>query len=205
MEQRRELTARTSAPARSVCCVQAVYTMAQPVVVRDQPILARQAHQEFLRITRTARETRHLAGMVAAYLRGGDVICLYGELGSGKTTFIQGLAEGLNVRGNVVSPSFTLVHQHQGRLPLYHLDLYRLSAGDLADIGIDEILASDAVVAVEWAERLPPRLCEDGLRVQILFADDGEDTRRVRITGLGPRGIRIAAQLHREIDADPGS
>jgi tRNA threonylcarbamoyladenosine biosynthesis protein TsaE len=150
---------------------------------------------QLIQVTQTPGETQDLAAKLAGHLGPGDLVCLVGELGAGKTTFIQGLARGMGVTANVVSPSFTLVHEHRGRLPLYHLDLYRLAAADLADIGIEEILASDAVVAVEWAERLPRELRPDGLIVEIAFTEDGENARRVRIGAPGPRGAEILSRL----------
>jgi tRNA threonylcarbamoyladenosine biosynthesis protein TsaE len=90
-----------------------------------------------------------------------------------------------------MSPSFTLVHEHTGRLPFYHLDLYRLGGEDLADIGIEEILDAGAVVAIEWSERMPPDIRRVGLTVEMSFAEGDEHARRVRIGGTGPRGAEI--------------
>ena len=159
------------------------------------------ADTKLIRVTQTARETQELGAGLAAHLLPSDVVCLFGELGTGKTTFIQGLARGLGASGNVVSPSFTLVHEHRGRVPLYHLDLYRLGSADLDDIGLDEILESDAVVAVEWAERLPPGICRLGLMVEIAFTEGCENARRVRMSASGPRGAQILRRFGTETDA----
>jgi tRNA threonylcarbamoyladenosine biosynthesis protein TsaE len=168
--------------------------------------LQQRGHTKLVQVTRTAGETQALGGRLAACLQPGDVLYLRGELGAGKTTFIQGLARGLGVEGHVVSPSFTLVHEHRGRLPFYHLDLYRLGAEDLADIGIEEVLSAEAVVAVEWAERLPKEMRRDGLMIEITFPDDGgTETRRLRIVAVGPRGDEMIEQLGAETNADPGA
>lgn len=106
------------------------------------------------RTTQSAAETRALAGELAAGLRVGDVLALHGELGAGKTCFIQGLAAALGVREAVSSPTYTLVHEYAGRVPLYHLDLYRLRGADEAlAMGLDEWLEGDGVTVIEWAER----------------------------------------------------
>ena len=101
-------------------------------------------------------ETRAIAARVAATLGPGAVLLLSGDLGAGKTAFVRGLAEGLGLdAGEVTSPTFTLVHEYRGgRLPLIHVDLYRLESADLDEIGLDDDLAAEGVVAVEWPERL---------------------------------------------------
>src|SRR5471032_2989707 len=92
----------------------------------------------------------------AAELTGGEIIALHGVLGAGKTQLVKGLARGLGYSGDVTSPTFTIVHEYRGgRLPLYHLDLYRLkSEGDGIDIGLEEYLPSDGVTVIEWPDRL---------------------------------------------------
>lgn len=148
------------------------------------------SHERAL-VTCSARATRRLGRAVAARAKPGDLICLRGDLGAGKTTFVQGLAEGLAVSDPVTSPSFTLIHEHQGSLKLYHLDLYRLRPGDLGDIGVEELLEGEAVVAVEWSERMPPELCRDGLVIEVQFEEGDVDARRFHLRGRGPRGRRL--------------
>ena len=125
----------------------------------------------------TAAAGRALAAMLAA----GDVVLLYGDLGAGKTAFVRGLAEGLGVsRDEVSSPTFTLIQEYRGgRLPLFHVDLYRIEdPREFDELGLDEV-AEEGVLAIEWAERLPqpPRAA---VRVSITHA--GEDARRIEIT-----------------------
>lgn len=125
-------------------------------------------------------ETFELGRKAARSLRGGELILLEGELGAGKTVFARGVAAGLGVRPeDVCSPSFALVQEHRtGRLPVFHVDLYRLDRPEeLASIGFEEILAAGGVVLVEWAEKLPPYLRRGGLLVRI--QDLGEGSRRI--------------------------
>lgn len=122
-------------------------------------------------------ETQAIAARLAATLGPGAVVLLSGDLGAGKTAFVRGLAEGLGLDGGIVtSPTFTLVHEYRGgRLPLIHVDLYRLEAADLDDLGLDDDLAAAGVVAVEWPERLT-REIPGGVRIRI---DDAGGDQRV--------------------------
>jgi tRNA threonylcarbamoyladenosine biosynthesis protein TsaE len=134
-------------------------------------------------VTHGEAETLALAAELARGFRGGEVILLSGELGSGKTAFVRGLAGGLAVEPDEVSsPTFVLLTSHPGRLTLHHADLYRLRGdGDDRELGLEELPGPRGVLAVEWAERLSdvpwPRL----LRVTLDHA--GEDARRIRIEG----------------------
>jgi len=159
--------------------------------------------KELVRYSNSAGETRALGAALAARLEAGDVICLYGDLGAGKTTFVQGLAEGLGVSRPVTSPSFTLVHEHRGRLLFYHLDLYRLSADDLLEAGIEEVLGAAAVVAVEWAERLPADLRRGALEIEIRFDEEREGGRELRFRALGERSERMIAEMSAGNDVEP--
>lgn len=125
-------------------------------------------------------ETRTIAARLASTLAPGAVLLLSGDLGAGKTAFVRGLAEGLGLDpGEVTSPTFTLVHEYRGgRLPLIHVDLYRLDSVDLDEIGLDSDLALQGVVAVEWSERLL-RQFPDATAVQI--ADQGGDARSIEV------------------------
>ncbi len=107
-------------------------------------------------VTTSEEETRFVASRLASDLPPGAVILLSGDLGAGKTVFVRGLASGLGIDPDeVTSPTFTLVHEYRGgRLPLVHVDLYRLDRAELEDIGLDTELAASGVLAVEWAERL---------------------------------------------------
>jgi tRNA threonylcarbamoyladenosine biosynthesis protein TsaE len=125
-------------------------------------------------------ETRAIAAALAHDLAPGTVLLLSGDLGAGKTAFVRGLAEGLGIDPDVVtSPTFTLVHEYRGgRLPLVHVDLYRLDAADLAEIGLDEDLAAAGVAAVEWPERLT-RAVPGAVLIRI--DDAGGDERHITL------------------------
>ena len=125
-------------------------------------------------------ETRKAGRQLAGLLRGGEVLSLEGPLGAGKTTFVQGLAEGLGCRADEVSsPTFTLVHEYpDGRLPLVHLDLYRLDSPDeLAALGFDDLLAGTTIAALEWGHKFPEALPPNAWR--FVFSLDGE-ARKIR-------------------------
>ena len=127
-------------------------------------------------------QTRAIAAALAPSLTPGTVILLSGDLGAGKTAFVRGLAEGLGLDPDeVTSPTFTLVHEYRGgRLPLIHVDLYRLDRAELDEIGLDQDLAATGVTAVEWAERLT-RGISDAVVVRII--DQGDDQRSISIEG----------------------
>jgi tRNA threonylcarbamoyladenosine biosynthesis protein TsaE len=132
------------------------------------------------------QETRDIAAAVARDLAMGSVLLLAGDLGAGKTAFVRGLAAGLGIDpGDVTSPTFTLVHEYRGgRLPLIHVDLYRLDRADLDEIGLDQDLAATGVIAVEWSERLS-RPLPGATRVTI--SDRGGDQRIIEINRPGAR------------------
>lgn len=122
--------------------------------------------------------TRAVAATLAATLVAGDVVLLHGDLGAGKTVFVKGLAEGLGLDPDAVtSPTFTLVHEYPGgRLPLVHLDLYRIDRIELDDVGFDPALAESGVLVVEWAERLARDVAG---AVTVRITDLGGDARRI--------------------------
>ncbi|MBC7083409.1 MAG: tRNA (adenosine(37)-N6)-threonylcarbamoyltransferase complex ATPase subunit type 1 TsaE [Firmicutes bacterium] len=123
------------------------------------------------------RDTRRLGEALGKLLGPGDVVCLEGELGAGKTVFVQGVAAGMGVRGRVVSPTFTIIHEHPGKVPLYHIDAYRLEGvPDAETVGIEECLYGGGAVAIEWPERIRELLPEERLDVEIrMLVDDGTD------------------------------
>jgi len=149
----------------------------------------------YSRLSHSPEETRGLAARLGARLGPGDVVALNGELGSGKTEFVHGLAQGLGAPpGLVASPSFILAREYPGRLTLVHLDLYRLEdlpAELLPDL--EEYLAGDRVVAVEWARRLAPLLPADYLEVDLEIV--AENARRLTFIGHGPRSWDLVGAL----------
>lgn len=135
--------------------------------------------------TRSSEETRELAAAIAPLLVPGDVLVLSGDLGAGKTTFVQGLAKGLGIVERVTSPTFILMKEYPGgRFPLMHLDVYRLAKiQEVIDLGIDEYLDPSYVVAVEWGDRVEPLLPQDHLNVELTH--DGADTRTISLNAKG--------------------
>ena len=119
-------------------------------------------------LTHSPGETQALAVRLAGRLEAGDVIWLSGDLGAGKTTFTQGLGRGLDITAPINSPTFVLIREFRGRLPLYHIDLYRLGdAREVATLGLSDYLAGDGVCVLEWAERLDARGEMPGLHIRI--------------------------------------
>ncbi|NGQ96060.1 tRNA (adenosine(37)-N6)-threonylcarbamoyltransferase complex ATPase subunit type 1 TsaE [Brevibacillus sp. SYP-B805] len=137
-------------------------------------------------------ETRRLGERLAAFLQPGDVLALEGDLGAGKTTFTQGLARGLGVRGVVNSPTFTLIKEYAGKLPLYHMDVYRVG-DDVASLGLDDYLFGEGVCVVEWASLIEPVLPPE--RLTITLTKDGEDSRICRMEPAGRRYIELCERL----------
>lgn len=122
--------------------------------------------------------TRAVAAVVARYLQAGDVVALTGELGAGKTCFVQGAAAGLGVETPVTSPTFVLVRNYAGRLPVVHCDVYRLDRlGDVLELG-DEVLAPDVVTFVEWGDAVASLLPPDHLEVELTSAPTSTDGQR---------------------------
>ncbi len=118
--------------------------------------------------TKTVEETEQIGEQLGKLAGPGMVVLLTGELGAGKTAFARGVARGLGVKGPVTSPSFTLVEEHQGRIPLYHLDVYRLNAPDeLLDIGYEEYVYGHGICLIEWGDLVRELLPPDHLEVRI--------------------------------------
>ena len=130
--------------------------------------------------TGTEAETSAVGESLGRTLRAGDVVLLYGDLGAGKTAFVRGLARGIGADPEAVSsPTFTLVQEYAGpTLTLFHVDLYRLEPAEIDDLGLEDLVAGDGVVAIEWAERWNGRP-DDVTEVRIEEA--GEDRRRIAI------------------------
>jgi len=146
------------------------------------------------RVTRSRAETEALGEHLGRAARAGDVLALWGELGAGKTTLVRGIARGLGIAAaEVTSPTFVIVHEHEGRLPLFHVDLYRLGPGDLGSTGWDEGIATGAVTAIEWPDRLGDALPAE--RLDLRLEPTGTHERRIAIEPVGARGAALAARL----------
>ena len=161
-------------------------------------------------LSKSAEETLRLGERLAKHFKKGDIVCLQGDLGSGKTTFIKGVAKGLKIApAKVNSPTFVLMNAYQGRLPvprsgtysagqaglpLYHFDLYRLeNTGEIGAIGCEEFLYGDGVSVIEWAERLGVLTPKEYLRVELKHK--GENERSIKLVAVGERYLPIIQQF----------
>ncbi len=133
--------------------------------------------------TASAYETEELGARLGRQLRPGAVIAFYGDLGAGKTAFTRGLARGLGIEDPITSPTYTIVNEYPGKIPLFHFDMYRLtSSEDLFDIGWEDYLTRGGVIAVEWSERVEDAL-EDALKIDIRRDPERDNGRRIIIEG----------------------
>lgn len=135
---------------------------------------------------RTAEDTREVGEAMSASLRARDAVVLTGELGAGKTTFVQGVARGLGIEDQVSSPTFTLVKEYRGILDIAHVDVYRLErVQDVVDLGLDELGDGEGVLIVEWGDAVEDLLPDERLRVELTTEDLVSDVRRLRVSALG--------------------
>lgn len=150
--------------------------------------------------THSATETQELGQNIGRLIKQPTTLALIGDLGGGKTAFVQGLARGLDVPGDyyVTSPTFTLVNEYPGRLPLFHVDLYRLeTVEDLEDTGLDDLLYGRGVLAVEWADKLAGRMLADQLSLQFEIIDD--NCRKISLIAYGQNSINLIKALEMRI------
>ena len=129
---------------------------------------------KFEYISNSDIETRKVGRVLATLLKESSVITLEGDLGAGKTTFTKGIAEGLNIKRAVTSPTFTIMKQYEGTLPLFHIDAYRLEHSD-EDIGFEEYIYGDGITVIEWAKFIEEFLPEERLNITIEFLDEGKE------------------------------
>ncbi|MGM7703797.1 tRNA (adenosine(37)-N6)-threonylcarbamoyltransferase complex ATPase subunit type 1 TsaE [Pseudalkalibacillus sp. Hm43] len=144
-------------------------------------------------------ETMETAARLGEHLQAGDVITLEGDLGAGKTTFTKGLAKGLHIKRVVKSPTFTIIREYQGRLPLYHMDVYRLEDSD-EDLGFDEYFEGEGVSVVEWAHIIEEFLPED--RLDIVIRRSGDEERELTLEPKGERFYRLCEEFMNESFSD---
>lgn len=148
--------------------------------------------EQFEWISYGEEDTEQFAVSLANRLVGGDVIALEGDLGAGKTAFTKGLAKGLGVTRTVNSPTFTIIKEYQGRLPLYHMDVYRVSESE-EDLGFDEYFEGEGVTVVEWAHLIKEQLPEDLLVIHIFRLDDHQ--RRFVFEARGNRYVELCKEI----------
>ncbi len=155
----------------------------------------------FTVLTFSPEQTRRLGVIIGKLAEGKDIYLLSGNLGTGKTCLIQGIAFGLGVKEYACSPSFMIAREYHGRLTLYHLDLYRLDGiEEIVDLGLDEYFRDDAVCAIEWAEKGSGALPGDSLVIELEHV--GEDSRRISFIPHGPRYAALMDQLKQQIKQD---
>ena len=136
-------------------------------------------------LSHSTAETEAFGEALAVRLKPGDVVAYSGGLGMGKTAFTRGLARGLGCIGRVTSPTFTIVNEYDGRVPLFHFDMYRLGGEDeLFDIGWEEYLDRGGVCAVEWSERVSGALPEGTVKITLERCGEDEEQRRIVVEGL---------------------
>jgi tRNA threonylcarbamoyladenosine biosynthesis protein TsaE len=142
--------------------------------------------------TQGEEETEALGEQLASFLMPGDILALYGELGAGKTCLVRGIARGLGIdEGCVASPSFTLINEYPGRVPLIHLDGYRLdSAEAFVELGLEDYFEGEGILVIEWAEKVP-NLPADRIDIAIQWVD--ENRRYFRVRARGPVAVRLQA------------
>ncbi|MGM9524804.1 MAG: tRNA (adenosine(37)-N6)-threonylcarbamoyltransferase complex ATPase subunit type 1 TsaE [Peptococcaceae bacterium] len=130
-------------------------------------------------ITKTPQELAYLGGRMAQLLQPGDFLALDGDLGAGKTLFTQGLAQGLEVAEEISSPTFTIIHEYEsGRLPLYHMDVYRIKhPEEMYDLGYEEYFYGNGITVVEWAQLIAELLPEEYLGIEIAIVPEGRELR----------------------------
>ncbi len=133
------------------------------------------------------KETRRIAATLAKNLKGGSVVALFGELGSGKTTFVKGMCRALNVRDDVTSPTFTLIQEYSGTIPIYHFDFYRIEEpAEMLQLGCEEYFYGDGICLIEWPERIIDYLPENRTEVRLThrFSEGLDCGRRIVIRKL---------------------
>lgn len=156
--------------------------------------------------TRGEGQTLGLGEALGRHLGTGAVVALRGELGSGKTRLVQGIARGLEVSPSdrVSSPSFALIHEHAGRIRLYHMDFYRLAAGGWEpDLGLEEYLLGDGACVIEWAERIEELLPQD--RLDVFLTIEGASKRKIELVARGERHGKGVEALRKALDRVQGA
>ena len=150
-------------------------------------------------VTSSHEQTWRIGQMLGSRLEPGDIICLYGDLGAGKTSFSYGIALGLEVKDQyIASPTFTFVNEYKGRIPFYHIDLYRLKDHEeLEGIGFEEYIDTDGVTVIEWAERAEDELPDDRLSVYLSYVN--EHSREIGFLAEGERYEKLLHDLSGEL------
>lgn len=147
---------------------------------------------QYIMKTNSSEDTAQFAARLALLLKQGDLLALEGDLGAGKTTFTQGLAKGLGIKRIVNSPTFTIIKEYHGRLPLYHMDVYRVE-NSFEDLGFDEYFEGDGVTVVEWAHLIDEQLPEE--RLTIYIYNEVNEERRIILVPKGQRYEQLCKEI----------
>ena len=149
-------------------------------------------------ISDSAGKTLDIGKRLAGNFKKGDIVCLFGELGSGKTVLTKGISSGLGVdKDKVASPTFVILRQYQGKLMIYHFDLYRLNRPeDILDLGYEEYFFGEGISVIEWADKLGPLQPREFLKIQLLVA--GKDKRKLKISAEGRRYKKLLEDIRED-------
>jgi len=147
--------------------------------------------------TNNEDETKQLAFVLGKLLRCGDVLTLEGDLGAGKTTFTKGIAKGLGIKRNVTSPTFTILKQYEGTMPLYHIDAYRLEHSE-EDIGFDEFIYGDGVTIIEWPMFIREYLPKNIMKITIQFVEETKRTIKLELDTEREEQVQQAFEAMKE-------
>ncbi len=145
-------------------------------------------------------QTQLLGQYLGKLAQGGDIFLLSGELGTGKTCLTQGIARGLEIKENILSPSFVIIREHSGRLPLYHIDFYRLDdIGAIINLGLEEYLHGDGVCVIEWGERGISAMPQDNLLITLSYVTGSEQERIFHLLPKGQRYEQLVTEIEKNL------
>lgn len=153
-------------------------------------------------ITNNVNETIHLGKKLGEMLQTGDIVCLYGDLGSGKTAFSSGIGHAIGKLDSMPSPTFSIVHEYDTIPPLFHFDMYRISGEeDIFMMGFEEYLERNGVMLIEWADRIEENLPSDVIKVKFTTPQNA-DLREIRLIGTGDRSLKLIDELSRGLNLE---
>jgi tRNA threonylcarbamoyladenosine biosynthesis protein TsaE len=134
-------------------------------------------------ISKSELETKEIGRKLGEKLKPGNVVCLFGELGAGKTTMVKGIASSLGINErDITSASFTIIAEYDSQIPFYHIDLYRVTSDRVSELGLQEYFTSEGISVIEWAERAESEIPSDSIDVRLSYLD--EETREIEVTGI---------------------
>lgn len=150
-------------------------------------------------ISKSVSDTIKIGKVIAKNLTKGDIICLFGKLGAGKTVLVKGIAEGLGIKRNrITSPSFVLIQEYKRKIPLYHFDLYRLeNPTDISALGYEEYFFNDGITIIEWADRLKYLLPKEFLKIELFIKTNSK--RLIKLKAIGKRYEELLEKIYENI------